>query len=511
MKIREVLLCISFYILHSEQSKSYDNHYWAGVVEFSSKEAWSNPAASHNNTMSNLEKYKEIIGSPDAYPVDIMVFPEGTLNSIHTASFVPNPEDNIFACNDPEYEPVVRELSCHARSHQKYLVVNLIEKAPCPEPDDQRPCAKGGLYRFNTNVIFDRRGVVIARYRKFNLFSEPGINTTVKPEIVKFHTDFGVTFGTFICFDLMFEKPALKLVQSGVTDIIFPTMWFSELPFLTAVQIQQGWAYENNVNLLAAGASYPQVGSTGTGVYAGRRGRIVSIMSHTADIQLFVGKVPKIDATDEVVMRQPVNKNTPEEMTSLNLKRDQIDGYETSSLPLTSNDEYTKKLCQKDLCCEFTLNYTVILPTDPDAQYYSYRLAVHDGNRTFDGHADGIITTCSVLACTGERLATCGIRFSNSSPVKNAVQFNSIAISGDFPGGKDVFLVPSNLDTSILPLEVTEFDYRHRLSDSHNYVQYNLTNPRSDLLTFAIWGRKFVQSDAGARWANGMDEQHSEL
>lgn len=265
------------------QSKSYDSHYWAGVVEFSSKEKWSVIGSSHNNTMHNLEKYKEIINSTDAYPVDIMVFPEGTLNSIDTASFVPNPEDNIFACSDLDYEPVVRDLSCYARSFQKYLVINLIEKAPCPEAGDQRPCARDGLYRFNTNVVFDRNGVVIARYRKFNLFSEPGINTTVNAELVKFKTDFGVTFGTFICFDLMFDKPALQLVQSGVTDIAFSTMWFSELPFLTAVQIQQGWAFENNVNLLAAGANYPKVGSTGTGVYAGKRGRIVSIMSHTAD------------------------------------------------------------------------------------------------------------------------------------------------------------------------------------------------------------------------------------
>jgi predicted amidohydrolase len=66
------------------------------------------------------------------------------------------------------------------------------------------------------------------------LFGEPGFSTTPEAEISIFDTDFGVKFGVFTCFDLQFEEPAVSLVKvHGVTGIVFPTAWFSELPFLT--------------------------------------------------------------------------------------------------------------------------------------------------------------------------------------------------------------------------------------------------------------------------------------
>lgn len=64
--------------------------------------------------------------------------------------------------------------------------------------------------------------------------------------------------------------------KQGVRDIIFPSHWFSELPFLTALQAQQAWAYANNVNLLAAGGSNPSVGSTGSGIYHGTHGLLAA-------------------------------------------------------------------------------------------------------------------------------------------------------------------------------------------------------------------------------------------
>lgn len=72
------------------------------------------------------------------------------------------------------------------------------------------------------------------RYRKFNLFIELGFNHTNLSELCTFDTDFGVRFGMFICFDILFKDPAIRLIQeSGVKDIIFSAAWFSELPLLT--------------------------------------------------------------------------------------------------------------------------------------------------------------------------------------------------------------------------------------------------------------------------------------
>lgn len=38
----------------------------------------------------------------------------------------------------------------------------------------------------------------------------------------------------FICFDILFQDPAARLVrEKGVKDIIYSTAWFSEIPLLT--------------------------------------------------------------------------------------------------------------------------------------------------------------------------------------------------------------------------------------------------------------------------------------
>lgn len=51
---------------------------------------------------------------------------------------------------------------------------------------------------------------------------------------ITFKTDFGVTFGIITCFDILFDEPARRIIyDKNVTDILFPTAWLSEMPFLT--------------------------------------------------------------------------------------------------------------------------------------------------------------------------------------------------------------------------------------------------------------------------------------
>ncbi|XP_049540236.1 vanin-like protein 1 [Anopheles darlingi] len=478
-------------------SSPSDPHYWAGVVEFSSAPTNETAEAS---TARRLAEYLSIIASSAAIDTDVLVFPESTLNSHATASFVPNPADKIAPCNNLQYEPVVRDVSCAARNAKKYVLINLTEKARCPEGSDTRPCAPNGLYHFNTNVAFDRNGIVVSRYRKFNLFGEAGTNTTVYPEIVSFETDFGVRFGHFICFDLMFNEPALELVNVGITDFIFPTMWFSELPFLTAAQIQQGWAFSNNVNLLAAGASFPPIGSTGTGIYSGRRGAITTAMHHEAQTKLYVARVPKIQFPDATITKIPQPTGTPSQMAKLFLKRDQIDKYVTKDLPWSSNTQLIDSVCYGSFCCNFTINYTV-KQVLANQNYYRYKLAAYDAGRTFDGFANGHITTCAIFACSSANYTDCSQRFGEAAQYEEAVTFNAITIVAKFPDRWDTFVLPNNVDTSIVPLDVSETEYSvvPSTGDSkpHNIITYKLINPRSNLFTFAIWSRVFdpISSD----------------
>lgn len=169
--------------------------------------------------------------------------------------------DYLIFLNKIFHRQSLRSISCAAREHNMYVVVNHHERVDC---DDDPNCPDDGFLLYNTNVVFDRGGRVVARYRKYNLFNEPGTNVTRTPEISIFETDFGVTFGQFICYDMLQEKPAMYFAGNhNVTDIVYSTHWFAELPFLNAVQEQAAWAYGADVNFLASGYSDALTGSGG--------------------------------------------------------------------------------------------------------------------------------------------------------------------------------------------------------------------------------------------------------
>lgn len=80
--------------------------------------------------------------------------------------------------------------------------------------------------------------ILINRYRKTNLYLEGNLESPVPSDLVTFDTDFGVRFGVITCFDMLFEEPALNLTRiEGVSNIVYPTAWLSEVPFITGIFI----------------------------------------------------------------------------------------------------------------------------------------------------------------------------------------------------------------------------------------------------------------------------------
>lgn len=235
--------------LISQLSTPSDPTYKAGVVEH--PEAVADNA--RKRTSLAWQSFQNIIRTVEE--LDILVFPEHIINSRATATFVPHESENVTPCFEADYDIFLIEASCGARSRGMYLVINLVEKELCGNGAGSKtygPCPETGVQYFNTNVVFDRTGKVISRYRKTHLWRHEYYETSVllTPDVATFTTDFGVTFGHFICFDMLFYEPAMTLIQErNITDIIYPTYWFSELPFLGAIQLQEGWAYGNDINL----------------------------------------------------------------------------------------------------------------------------------------------------------------------------------------------------------------------------------------------------------------------
>lgn len=112
-------------------------------------------------------EYVSFIGHTDAIEADIIVFPESTLTNTSLAQFIPDPNDHVVPCNNATYgNNPIQAISCAARDHRKYVVVNMVMKRICSEEQaltpDHRPCSPDNINLYNTNVVFDRSGAIIS-------------------------------------------------------------------------------------------------------------------------------------------------------------------------------------------------------------------------------------------------------------------------------------------------------------------------------------------------------------
>lgn len=241
-----------------QKSTIDDPDYVAAVVSYTPA-AVSNKSTPQKIVKENLKNYLDLIHETKDKNVDILVFPEATLNywgyhlnrSALLEIGVHVPEIDMIPANDPSQSEIMKEISTKAAENQMYILINVIEVVHCRtthlseevrsngsdigmniESDANRPraeafiaepesehakkdhkqetCDESGKVLYNTNVVFDRNGSVVSKYRKFNLFNEKGVAIEEKPELATFITDFGIQFGHFICFDLIFKKPAMK-------------------------------------------------------------------------------------------------------------------------------------------------------------------------------------------------------------------------------------------------------------------------------------------------------------
>lgn len=501
--------------------------YVAAVVEYSPDTG--SPGDSVADIVSkNVAQYVPLIRRAAEQEVDIIVFPECGLvtygSSTKFATPLPHPDDRVNPCTDTSSNvaEAIRTLSCAARNHSIYVVVNLPEVHPCP---DATNCSSSSVVYYNSNVVFDRNGTVVARYRKFNLFGEVWFNITSEAELSVFDTDFGVTFGIFTCFDIIFEKPAVSLAKVlGVRDVVFPTAWYSELPFLTAVQAQASWSYGLDVNFLGAGYSLPGEGSAGSGIYAGKEGPLVTTMPGVPTTQLLVAKVLKktprnttpvlenvwnagdsIEATPSPNIFSDVHRDN----SGIWMMRDYLEPYET--LLLTETEFFsTHTLCHNELCCDFE----VAMHTDNQGQNslgksYIYRLAVFDGIRSYTFKTGGV-QVCAVMFCTNNSLSSCGYEMETDEQERFAAVFDYIHISGNFRLNNSLQL-PNTLleDYKVLSADAFEFTREEIPGESEVKVNMRTKKQNLNLLTFAIFGRDFSKDGGPVSQPSVDDANHA--
>ena len=124
--------------------------------------------------------------------------------------------------------PIATAMACVAAKHQVYLVGTLGDTRACSASDPL--CPADGRWQWNTALALSPRGELLAKYHKVNLFQEVQWNAGSKTSdnLASFETDFGVTFGLFICFDMLFTWPAQVLARSGIRDFAIPIWWVNQ-------------------------------------------------------------------------------------------------------------------------------------------------------------------------------------------------------------------------------------------------------------------------------------------
>lgn len=451
--------------------------YTAAVVEFNPTSAGGNEATADERMATNLRR---IVAHIDALPdgVDIVVFPENALTeNTNQAQFVPPASELRVPCtNDTYANTAIQSLSCTALAKRTYVVVNLYTVERCTATADDRWCPASGRNVYNTNVVFDRSGVLVSTYRKFNVYYEAGVSSTAQPDLDTFTTDFGVRFGHMICFDVLFELPGQALIADGVRNIIFPSLWYSELPALTAVQVQQGWAQAHAVNLLAAGISRPAAGSTGSGIYSGALGALEAVMGTVhigsdATDTVIVRDVPKVPeqniaTNSDRQPQQPIVTDLNVPLTQVQLMRERLNVLTWRPVNV-SEAAIEHQLCtDSGFCCSFEHR---LIDRDNAADAadaangtvtYEYIAAVQNGSRTFGGSSENLtVLSCSVIACLNHtNVATCATLHGPEQTLRQRYMFETLVISGEM-GSNASMVMPSTLVPALVPLPTSMYDW----------------------------------------------------
>ncbi|XP_029445074.1 biotinidase isoform X2 [Rhinatrema bivittatum] len=437
--------------------------------------------------------------------VQIIVFPEDGIHgfnytresiypfldfipSLHPVQWNPCLEPCLF--NDTE---VLQRLSCMARGGRMFLVANLGTKQPCEFSDPH--CPPDGRYQFNTNVVFSPSGTLMARYRKQNLYFEYAFDMPSEVDYVVFDTPFANKFGMFTCFDILFHEPAVSLIRKfDVNHVVFPTAWMNQLPLLSAIQFQRGFASGFNINFLAANIHHTALGMTGSGIFTPSKSFYYHDMEREEG-KLIVARIPvnpsqetyltnglrsirSRNQTHSAMVNLPLNNEVCEKEEQVNDGRGSITGNQKLSPPFYAEmmyDNYTfvlvtgnkghLQLCAGSLCCYLSYQ-RVALSSELHA------LGVFNGLHTV--HGTYYVQVCALVKCGGLSFETCGQEVTHASNVIDFYLWGNFSTTYVFP-----LLLTSNVSLH-LP---------DQWGWENSYYYMRKSEMSSGLVTAALYGR----------------------
>ena len=447
--------------------------YKAAVVEF---KPYTGPVhvipiskkLAQQNMMKNLQSFETFMQQAHVRGVQVIVFPEDGItgaNFITRATRYPYLEnipavtgDTINPCLNDSFDdrPVLTKLSCMAREHAMVLIANMGDVQECTSSGDP-DCPADGHYQFNTDVAFDSDGRLVAKYHKTHLFSGEALTLDFPPrvEVVTFKVSFGVTFGIFTCYDILFCDPPFQLIQEGVKNIIFPTYWGNEFPFYISAHLQQGWSWRTGVNFIASNQHdvskhYGTFYATGSGIYSAGVPLMYYISGNVfekASGQLLVADVPTDPLTNS-----KIRNGTAVEVGNIFMKTTSFLNYSTHILTNNSGSvmvSYINRQLSTSINCKLDYEFYAS-STSSDVYAFTAGVVMQDNSR----HNDLAYAVCSFVKCAN----TCGDPPS-STDYMTTTFFKQLTISGDF--STDNVVVPTVVGNGLSLLDPSLFILDH--------------------------------------------------
>lgn len=283
---------------------SASGSYRAAVVEFAPVQAAKDAAVDEVQALKlqNFGALAAFAKEAKANGSQIIVFPEygitgdGDLGGDFTRKSVQPFLEEIPKAENPCQEKAalpasstIVQASCLARNLSMVVVFNLATREQCIAGHEG--CPGDGQLVHNTAIAIGENGAILSVYHKRHLFGDESgyMNPSSNPK-ARFKTGFGVTFGMFICFDMLWE-----IADPDVTDFVFPTDWVNNAYIIgpKAIAAQETWAWAHQKNLLASNYGGFAKESSGSGIYS--KGRtLTSFYNPTKSPQskLLIADVP---------------------------------------------------------------------------------------------------------------------------------------------------------------------------------------------------------------------------
>ncbi|EFA79324.1 hypothetical protein PPL_07742 [Heterostelium album PN500] len=345
--------------------------------------------------LMNVQQYILFIDQAVKEKTQIIVFPEygitgnNLMNRDRALSFleeIPSPKSSnspIIPCGNTQFDDrvVLQTLSCAAIKYNTVVVVNMGDVQPCNNTDPN--CPTDNRYQYNTQVAFGSEGAIIGRYHKSHLYGEqPVFDQPITPDIEYFTTDFNVTFGMMICFDIMFEEPRTTLVALGINNFVYSTEWVNA-NYAYATQIQQALSYEANANVLAANIGTMAMIS-GSGIYTSGTPQATYVNpTYESKSQMLIATLPK-DPSDSALVE------------SLLAKQQQLQQQQQQpfySKPLLGHQEPQKIVKHK-------INYQGVPPNSFNSTFTIFKPSSNQEQISLQAVNNGFV--CSLTYSTGE-------------------------------------------------------------------------------------------------------------